>query len=279
MSPETRLGRIVSDLLDDRDDVLVLFSALWTFGHILGLSRDSGSRILATILDAIGSSRTLVLPTYTFSFAKTRLYDVLRSKPETGVLPEIGIKTNGFVRSLHPMVSHLAFGPRAQEIISCRQSTAWGNDSVMGWFETHRARIGVLGITWGQGCAFIHRAEERFGVPYRYYKRFQGRLMFDGVDQGDCSETLFARPMGVPFVRGYDAINAHIPQLNSFRHGNDAEIPAESASADEITELSIRLLADDPYYFVENANDVGAWVRNGKDDEIRALPSESRPIV
>jgi hypothetical protein len=278
MSSEMRLNHVVTNLLDDRDEVLVLFSALWTFGHILGLQRDSGNLVLATIMNAVGPSRTLVLPSYTFNFSRTHLYDVVRTKPETGVLPEIAVKANGFVRSLNPMVSHAAFGPRAVEIISCKQTTAWGEDSVMGWFELQRVRIGVLGITWGKGCGYIHRAEEKFGVPYRYYKRFLGNLLINGIDRGDCSETMFVRPMSVPFVRGYDAINAHIPSLASFRHGGDPDILAESVTADEITELSMHLLAKDPYFFVENADHVKAWVQNGRDGETESLPEENRPV-
>ena len=278
MLAEKRLGRIILNLLDDKDDVFVLFSALWTFGHILGLRRDSGQSILAEILYALGPSRTLVMPSYTFSFPSTRSYDLVRTKPETGVLPETAVRTEGFLRSSYPMVSHVAFGPRGKEILSSKQPTAWGDNSVMHWLEMHRARIGMLGISWGKGCGYIHRAEEKFGVPYRYYKRFFGNLLFDGMDRGKCSETMFVRPLNIPFVRGYDAINPHIPLLASYRHGDDPDIFAESATANEITQLSMRFLAKDPYFFVENADAVEAWVRDGKDEEESSLPDENQPI-
>jgi hypothetical protein len=202
----------------------------------------------------------------------------VRTRPDTGILAETALKSTGFVRTHHPIVSHLAYGPRAQELFSCRQSTAWGEDSVMQWFEATRARVAVLGVAWGQGCSFIHRAEEKFRVPYRYHKRFQGRLLINDVAQGDCSETLFVRPLGVDLVKGYEIIDAHVSSVESFRTSSDEEIPASSASADDITFLSMGLLAKNPYCFIQNAREVQTWVRNAMEKEIASLSAEHRPV-
>lgn len=273
-----RLGRVVSELLEDDDDIFVLFSAIWTFGHRLELRRDSAARLLDTVQEAIGPMRTLVLPTYTFGFPRTRQFDLVRTRPETGILPDMAVKAAGFVRSHNPIVSHIAYGPRAHELLTCRQTTAWGDDSVMQWFEASRARVAVLGIPWGQGCGFIHRAEEKSQVPYRYFKRFQGQLLADEIAQGECTETLYVRPLGVDLVRGYETIDRFMPDLTSFRISSDADIPAASAIADEITTLSMRLLADDPYCYVENADEVRMWVAQSMQNEIASLSPEQRPL-
>lgn len=272
-----RLGRAVSELLDEKDDILVLFSAIWTFGHVLELRKDSASRLLPTILEAIGPRRTLVLPTYTFGFPQSREFDLLRTRPETGILPEMAVKAAGFVRSRNPIVSHIAYGPRAQEILAYKQTTAWGDDSVMQWFEARRARVAVLGISWGQGCGLIHRSEEKSRVPYRYFKRFQGRLLSDGVELGECTETIYVRPLGINLVRGYEVIDPYMPRLKSFRRSSDADIPAASAIADEITTLAMSLLADEPYRFVGNADEMRSWVERLMQDEIASLLPDQRP--
>src|SRR5262245_35704587 len=126
MNGLVRLGQAVSELLDEADDVFVLYSALWTFGHRLELGKGSANGVLGTVMDAVGPARTLVLPAYTFAFPRTRVFDVVRTRPDTGILAETALKTAGFVRTHHPIVSHVAHGPRAQELLACRQSTAWG---------------------------------------------------------------------------------------------------------------------------------------------------------
>jgi aminoglycoside N3'-acetyltransferase len=212
---------VVRCIVDEQDKIVVVFSALWTFGHRFGRGREAASLMLKTLREAVGDDRTLVLPAYYFNFPKTRLFDVRRTMPQTGALPVVAMTDPTFVRSAHPMDSYLASGPQAHEIVACRQSTSWGDDSVMGMLELNRARIVVLGVSWGQGCGYLHRAEEKICVPYRYYKTFSGELLVDGRDATRCSETVFVRPLGVSMSNRYDAIDTHIPQLASFRNSGD----------------------------------------------------------
>jgi len=78
-----------SEVLDPADEVVVVYSGIWTFGHQFGLPiRDVPRMLIEQMLEAVGPDRTLVLPSYTYAYAGKRSYSPQESLPETGVLPQ-----------------------------------------------------------------------------------------------------------------------------------------------------------------------------------------------
>ena len=56
-------------------DTVVMFSALWTFGHLLDVDPgELASEVMKILLGIVGPHRTLVLPAYTNYFARSRYY-------------------------------------------------------------------------------------------------------------------------------------------------------------------------------------------------------------
>src|SRR5260221_10808745 len=69
------------------DQIIVVFSGIWTFGARFNASpRELPGLLVKALLARCGPSRTLLLPTYTYGYARTRHYDPDNSPPETGVL-------------------------------------------------------------------------------------------------------------------------------------------------------------------------------------------------
>ena len=177
------------------DRVVVVYSGIWTFGHLFEANpRTLPVLLLDTLLEFCGRERTLVFPTYTNSFARTRRYDPLNSMPETGVLPTMFLRHYGAARSLSAMNSFAAIGPEADTLARMKGETLWGKTSVKEYLENVNARIVMLGRPQSLACGFLHRMEEVAQVPYRYYKTFHG-VRIEGGQESPWAETMYVRPL------------------------------------------------------------------------------------
>ncbi len=87
-----------------------------------GLQLDfPGTRVLAMLLEVLGSEGTLVVPTYpklgSYAFLKSgEVFDIRRTPSYMGLLTELARRNENAVRSLHPTKSVVAIGRHANEL-------------------------------------------------------------------------------------------------------------------------------------------------------------------
>lgn len=262
------------------DEVVVLYTGIWAFAQKFDTPlRDLPALLLDTILDTIGPNRTLLMPTFSNDFVRTRRFDLKLSRVDNGVLSQLFLKTSGAQRSRQPLHSYAVLGPRAGEVLALPCTTAWGPDSIIGWMERVNARICPLGLPWHQGCSFFHWVEEHLQVPYRYFKRFAGTLLENDREIGSCAEVKYSWSLRVPAQFDHSVVRPHLGSSGVIRSGENPLIPLESARAKDIAGVTIALLERNPYAYVSNVRDVQDWVRHGKAEEIASLkPDEAWPL-
>ena len=253
------------------DDVVVVYSATWTFGHRFGLpSADLPSALLQVMLDSLGPNRTLVLPAYTPSYTRTRTYSPQESLPETGVLPQACLHQFGSLRTRSALDSFLAVGPQAEYFASLAvPTTLWGEGSVKSRFESIRARVVTLGIPWKNSLGTLHRIEELAKVPYRYYKTFHGKWVEDGIAQ-PWQETMFVRSIDVNPIYIWAKVDELLRSRGLIRKAT-GEVFFESADAADIVSAGLEIIAENPYALLENESEVRHWVQHRMKAEIDAL--------
>ena len=159
----------------DKCDVLLLHTAM-EFG---ALSRDMKRRemceIMYELIRQLGV-KTLVFPTFSFSFANKEDYDVRQSKSKMGMLNEYIRKQEEAVRSLDPLMSVCVIGEnKALAEVSGDSSLGEG-----GFFDrlhkTPNARIAFLGVDEIICNTHLHYVEEQLQVPYRYHLAMSGKI-------------------------------------------------------------------------------------------------------
>jgi len=261
------------------DEVIVLFSGIYTFAHRFGWPvEQSPSRILAVIEEHIGSNRTLLIPTYSFSFCSAKVFDLERTETDIGAIPNAAIGRLGYFRTSQPINSYSVRGPRTEEIMSLPCTTAWGEDGALGWMEKVNAKICILGVPWGEACSLFHYAEEVCSVPYRYFKRFAGKLFRNGEYIRECHEVIYARSIKVPPKIDFQSVYPQLSKAGVIQKSTHDFIPLESAKAKDIVKITCEILEADPYAYVVNDNEVKNWVRTERSDEIALLlPGEVWP--
>jgi aminoglycoside 3-N-acetyltransferase len=163
-----------------RGDILGVHSSLGSFGYVEG----GADAVIDALLEVVGEEGTIVMPTHSTNLAEVKrtpeeiaigvawLYKILRFDPKetpctTGIIPETFRKRRGVRRSLHPVVSLAAAGPKAGEIIEAgREGALEGWEKLLEW-DGYILLIGV-GL---EVCTAMHLAERRVQFPKRILKK------------------------------------------------------------------------------------------------------------
>ena len=274
---ETDLEFALSEVIKPKDDVVWIASAIWTFGpRFAAPTNEIGPRILNTLLNFLGKHQTLIISSYTSAFSKTQIYDLIKSKPETGILPNLALKHSSFQRSHNPINNYLVTGPRSKDILSKANQVFWSDTGFMGWVEKNNIRICMIGVPWHEGCSLYHRAEEKFKVPYRYYKCFKGTLMKDNETIGPCEETLLVYPKNIPPIYNWNQIRPLLPKFGEILTSTNPIIFAESTLAKPIINATESILRNNTFGLLQNNAEIEKWVDTNKANEINQLEKDQQ---
>ncbi|RFU81492.1 fad binding domain-containing [Trichoderma arundinaceum] len=180
------------------DPVILLHSSLRSVGFVPGFA----PALIHSLLAALGSSGTLVVPTHTGDNSDPAAWQA-PPVPESwwqpirdsipafdrattttrvvGVVPETLRTWPGARRSAHPQTSFAALGPKAEYMIEGHTSNCrLGESSPLAKLEAVNAWVLLLGVGWDK-CTAFHLAEYRLQSP-----RFENNsfaIMLDGQRQ------------------------------------------------------------------------------------------------
>lgn len=129
--------------------------------------------VIDGFLEVLGANGTLLVPTYTFSFAYGQVYEVESTPSWIGEFPEVLRSRPNAVRSRDPEMSWAAIGPSAQVILRNISNQCYGAGSVFDNLVKANGLICTLGLgMWW--ASFCHYIEKMANVPFRFDKRFRG---------------------------------------------------------------------------------------------------------
>jgi len=122
-------------------------------------------------------NHTLIMPTFTYSFCKTGIFNVQKSRSEVGLFSEYFREKCGNFRSDHPILSVCGKGKLAKDIINNISKSGTGDGSVFERLFVFDAKILFLGADFIKTCTFNHYTEQFLKVNYRYSKYFSGKVI------------------------------------------------------------------------------------------------------
>jgi aminoglycoside 3-N-acetyltransferase len=169
----------------ERGDTLHLQSDL----RRVGLVESAASReailefYLAAFQEVLGPEGTLTVLTATMACGRYGTPFIREETPsEVGVFSEYLRTRPGAVRSVHPILSLAALGPRAAEICGGPHFEGVGYDSP--WGRLHRGGAKLMTLGMGAelgGTTYFHYIETCYGVPYKYTKVFANEVRMAGL--------------------------------------------------------------------------------------------------
>lgn len=173
-------------------DGLLVHSAL----QFLGKPQGGLPMYLEALQATVGPQGTLVVPTFSFEFAKIGTYDPANTPSQgMGVFSEFIRQQPGALRTRHPMQSVAALGAAAADLAGRNTPSAFDDGSAFDRMLALDFKLLLLGASI-QAASMVHYSEQRATVPYRYWKDFAGQVKVDGAWQ-PCSYRMFVRDMDI----------------------------------------------------------------------------------
>ena len=253
--------------------IIVLYSGIWSFIKKINFNINSPKQIPEVILDIIekkiGTNRTLFLPSFSGeSFSKKKYFSIdLDIDKSNGFIPITALKRSYF-RTKQPIHSYLVFG-NLKEIRKLKLKSSWGRKSLLEFFSKKNARVCNLGLPWNKGCAYLHRFEEVYNVPWRYHKIFSKKIIKNKKVIGTCSEKKFCSSLLTPLNYDYKPFIKYIKNAKSFRKANSKDLIMESIKTSCLDKIGKKIFIKNPWVIIKNKNSVLNWIKNKKNNEIK----------
>jgi len=170
---QVQLGELFRALKIPKAGTIMIHSSLFSLGLIEG----GVEGFYKALKKHLGSEGTIIVPTFTYSFRREEVFDVKKtpSSNNIGALSEYIRNSENAIRSLDPMFSMAAIGPRSNELMKKTSTACFGSGSIYErLFDTNIIFV-AIGITYSTGLTgFIH-LEKIATVPYRSDLILQGR--------------------------------------------------------------------------------------------------------
>lgn len=261
------------EIIDSKDKIIVIYSGIWSFISKIKFKIKRNDEIPKKILELIekkvGKKRTLLLPSFSGKeFQKKKLFNLDKSlDKENGILSKVALDRN-YLRTRQPIHSYLAFG-NINEIKKLKLETSWGKNSILEFLSKKNARICNLGLPWNKGCAYLHRFEEIYNVPWRYHKIFSKKIIKNKRIIGNCREKKFCTSLSTPVNYDYKPFIKYIKKSKSFRKASPKDVSMESIKTSCLDKIGKRIFTKNPWVIVKNKKTIINWIKNKKNSEIK----------
>lgn len=224
-------------------DTVVVHSSLRSFGEVDG----GADAVVDAILDVLGSSGTLVVPTFNF---EPGVWDRANTRSIVGAITEAVRARPDAIRSNNPTHSVAAIGPLADVITEDHEKVnPFARGSALYKALQARGKILQLGVTHTTNST-IHVAEEIAQVPYLERQRCVGILKPDGsvvqkwIRRPGCSQ-------------GFDAIDELLYERDQINEVMIGKCKARLMSARDVVDAAIEMLKSDSASLLCNRPDCG----------------------
>ena len=246
-------ARAIRDAGVKKGDVIFVHSDVAAFGNIIVKDRDLFFGSLVDLLkEAVGKSGTIIMPTFTYSMTQGKTFDVNNSPSTVGALTEYFRKLPGVLRTVEPILSVAIWG-KQKKLLSDIGTNSYGQGSI---FDTFHKLGGTIVLLGTRSCTFFHYIESIHGVPYRFDKKFRGKIR----NQGKTYEAEFmylARRLDRKSVSHFSIAAKDMVKtgkLTKIKIGHSAI--ARVGSRDLFKEAVKNLDRDPEYYLKSNLSDL-----------------------
>ena len=135
-----------------------------------------------SLCTVIGDNGTICVPSFYWEFNKKKVFELNKKSSlnlNIGIYSRYisGLKKS--IRSLNPIASIAALGKNAKIICNNKTASAYGIDSPFDILTNLNAKMLFLGVDL-RYMTYVHYVEQRVGVPHRYFKLHEGKIIKNG---------------------------------------------------------------------------------------------------
>lgn len=220
--------------------------------------------IFTAIKKSVGPKGTIICPTFSFYFIKTKVFNINKSKSDLGYFENFFLNQNNVTRSPHPIYSITIWGKNKKIINPCG-GFSFGENSPFSNFLKFNVKFLNIGIKWIETCTYLHHLEHLNGINHRFYKPTIGKF----INKGKSKKRVFYNPVRFMNLKSKKAeykIEKYLKKNNLIRQTKN-KIYCSSINAKDVHEIGLKILQKKPSYFM--SKNVNVFIDNKDKINIR----------
>jgi len=214
-------------------------------------SLDKVTSLLLEIVSYLGNEGTLVIPSFTYSFTKSELFDVAKSESAVGIFSEKFRLLDGVVRSKHPIFSVCAIGKYKNDFENSDCIDSFGKDSCFALIHKLDGKVMNLGCEFM--ITFAHYVEQMHAVSYRYFKDFHGSVTLNGKNTSACARYFVGDP-NIQYHLNLARIKKLLVAENKLKIVPFGRFASYTIKANDFYQYAKYMLEQDEYSLIEEGN-------------------------
>ena len=212
--------------------------------------------VFDSLLDVIGDSGTLLVPTYCKSYGRHgKPYHHEKTPSDVGPFSEYFRKREGVIRSLHPMASIAGIGVNAAAILENTGKAGYGICSPFMRFNDYQVKFLFLGLPLAKGLTYLHHLEHLYGVNHMYHKSYGYPVFKDNVLQPG-PWLCFRRYLGIGIEANLSNIEDALRENGKLLEIRKSPYFMQSTTVGDVDRIAIEMLKVDPCAFLEKQIEV-----------------------
>jgi len=137
---------------------------------------------------------TVLIPTYSYSYTKKEIYDMINTPSDVGHVTEALRKNWCYARTIDPLFSYIVLGPGvSKENFFPRDYESFGDNSLIAELYEKNAMICSIASSWTRTFTELHLIERMLEMKYRQNKTFHGKTIDTSGDTHETSVTFFCK--------------------------------------------------------------------------------------
>jgi len=235
-----------------KGDTLLIHNSLLSFGiPIDGKISEIPLQFFQDLTNVIGSQGTIAVPTFNFDFCKGLAFNRQETPSKNmGVFSEFVRKLPIAQRSHHPMQSIAVVGRQSGYIIENDTESAFSPEGPFDRLKELEGKILLLGADFNS-VSMIHLIEEKYNVPYRYWKTFSGTYI-DNNDTYNKSYKTFVRSLeNNPILKMY-SIERELKRIKKLQEAPIGGGVIKIFDIKDFLMIAENYIQQNPYFFISN---------------------------
>lgn len=230
-----------------KGDVILMHSSMKALKTTI-----SPEEFLSLLLDYLGEKGTLLLPALSYELCSQEdpTFDVFNTPACIGLLPNVFLKMDGVIRSVHPSHSCAGKGYLAKEILSNHylDRTPMGENSPFRKVAEYGGKILMVGDVIEHNT-LMHAVEEIGGAPYCLRKETKNFTVI-GYDKVPQVQAHYCHDFTTVKELYYPNIVELLPDY-AISTGRIASANCTLMLASEILDKGVKAVKEDPWYFAD----------------------------
>ena len=145
------------------------------------------------LINYFGNKGTIIIPTFTYSYIKKKIYNLKDTPSEVGMFSEEFRKLKKTSRTKNPIFSVGVVGKNKNFFLKSSYSDCFGKNTVFDLLKKLDGKIVCLGCHFNR-VTFTHYLEQMNKVDYRFFKKFKGTIV-NGKSKKKITTSYYVRKM------------------------------------------------------------------------------------